>query len=114
MTRFATWLILALIAIAAVGALILTAVPSLAQGMPNPNQCASRDKVVELLAAKYGETRHGIGLAANNTVMEVFASDKTGTWTITVTMPTGVTCMVASGQGYEAMTEPLPVPGDPT
>ena len=95
-------------------AFCVVATAASAQTVPNPNQCATRDKVVELLASKYGETRHGIGLAANNTVMEVFASDKTGTWTITVTMPTGVTCMVASGQGYEVMTEPLPVPGDPT
>lgn len=86
----------------------------LAQTAPNPGQCAARDKVVGVLAAKYGETRHGIGIASNNTVMEVFASEKTGTWTITVTMPTGVTCMVASGQGYEALAEAVPVPGTPT
>lgn len=95
-------------------ALLSVTQPALAQAAPNPSQCATRDKVVELLAAKYGETRHGIGMAANNTVMEVFASDKTGTWTITVTMPTGVTCMVASGQGYEALAETVPVPGTPT
>ena len=113
MTRFVTCLVLAIIFVMVVVALILTAVPSLAQGVPNPGQCAARDRVVGVLATKYGETRHGIGIASNNTVMEVFASDATGSWTITVTMPTGVTCMVASGQGYEAMTEPLPVPGDP-
>ena len=95
-------------------ALLSVTQPALAQTVPNPSQCATRDKVVELLAAKYGETRHGIGIAANNTVMEVFASDKTGSWTITVTMPSGVTCMVASGQGYEALAETVPVPGTPT
>lgn len=77
-------------------------------------QCAARDKVVSVLATKYGETRQSIGLAANNTVMEVFASTTTGTWTITITMPSGVTCMVASGAGFEAMSEPLPPPGEPT
>jgi len=95
-------------------ALILIAQPAAAQAAPNQAQCATRDKVVGVLAAKYGETRHGIGIAANNTVMEVFASEKTGTWTITVTMPSGVTCMVASGQGYEALAETVPVPGTPT
>ena len=95
-------------------AFCVVATVSGAQTVPNPSQCATRDKVVGVLAAKYGETRHGIGLSANNTVMEVFASDATGTWTITVTMPSGVTCMVASGQGYEALREPLPVPGEPT
>lgn len=98
----------------AAAALILSLQGAAAQSAPGGGQCAARDRVVSALAAKYGETRHGIGLAANNTVMEVFASEKTGTWTITVTMPTGVTCMVASGQGYEALAETMPVPGLPT
>ncbi len=81
---------------------------------PGGGQCATRDQVVAALATKYGETRNSIGLAANNTLMEVWASEKTGTWTITVTMPSGVTCMVASGQGYEGLSEVLSVPGEPT
>ena len=95
-------------------ALILAAQTAAAQSADGGQQCATRDTVVSALTAKYGETRHGIGIAANNTVMEVYASEKTGTWTITVTMPTGVTCMVASGQGYEALAESVPVPGTPT
>jgi hypothetical protein len=98
----------------AAAALILASQTATAQSAEGAGQCATRDKVVSVLAAKYGETRHGIGIAANNTVMEVFASEKTGTWTITVTMPSGVTCMVASGQGYEALAETVPVPGTPT
>ena len=50
-------------------------------------QCATRDVVVAELATKYSETRRGMGLGANNTIMELFASDATGTWTITVTRP---------------------------
>ncbi len=53
------------------------------------------------------------GLAANNGVVEVFASPETGTWTIIVTLPDGQTCLVASGEGYESITEPLPAKGDP-
>ncbi len=75
-------------------------------------QCGDREKVVSHLVATYGETRQGMGIAANNTVMEVFASSSTGTWTITVTLPTGVTCLVASGQGYEALAETLPAKGE--
>ncbi len=41
-------------------------------------------------------------------VMEVFASSATGTWTITVTSPSGVTCLIASGQSFEALHEVLP------
>lgn len=76
-------------------------------------QCAPRDQVVDLLAKKYGESRQGMGVADNNAVMEVFASDATGTWTITVSSPDGMMCLVASGQGYEAMADELPAKGEP-
>ena len=74
-------------------------------------QCGERDLVVNKLAATYGESRRGYGLAANQTLMEVYASDETGSWTITVTMPNGTTCMIASGQHYEAVKGELPASG---
>lgn len=45
-------------------------------------------------------------------VMETFASGETGSWTITVTTPNGMTCLVASGQAFETLAEALPQPGD--
>ncbi|WP_417206671.1 hypothetical protein [Antarctobacter sp.] len=74
--------------------------------------CAPRDKVVTRLAAKYGETRQSMGLGANNAVMELFASPDSGSWTITVTMANGITCLVASGQAFEELAEALPPKGD--
>lgn len=76
--------------------------------------CAPRDVVVERLAGHYGETRRSMGLGSNNAVIEVFASDDTGSWTITVTLPSGVTCLVASGQSYETLAEALPPSGNDT
>ena len=73
--------------------------------------CAPRDVVIDRLADRYGESRQSIGLGANNAVVEVFASSETGTWTITVTTPQGLTCLVASGQAFEALAEALPKPG---
>jgi hypothetical protein len=69
--------------------------------------CAARAVVLETLAGKYGENRRSIGLAPQGQVVEVFASAQTGTWTITVTRPDGLTCMIASGQSYETLDEPL-------
>jgi hypothetical protein len=79
-----------------------------AQGAPA--QCGPRGQVAATLAERYGETRRAIGLAANNTVMEVYASDE-GSWTITVTMPDGTMCLLAAGQNYEGMAEELPARG---
>ncbi|WP_170406751.1 hypothetical protein [Ruegeria arenilitoris] len=72
-----------------------------------PN-CAPRPDVLQRLAETYGETRRGIGMARQGTVMEIFASDDTGTWTITATLPNGLTCLVAAGEAYETLAEALP------
>lgn len=95
------------LALLAAAAAVLIAGPARAQ---QSNACAPRAQVVEKLAQKYGETRHSIGLGSNNAVMEVFASQETGTWTITVTTTAGMTCLVASGQAFEALAEALPIP----
>lgn len=67
------------------------------------NNCAARSTIVTKPMDDYGEVPVGIGLAANNAVMEVFASSETGTWTITVTFASGLMCLVASGQNYESL-----------
>ena len=85
-------------------AMALTAGQASAQG----RNCAPREVVVERLAEKYGESRQSIGLGGQGMVMETFASAESGTWTITVTMPNGLTCLMASGQSYEALAEALP------
>ncbi len=76
------------------------------------SNCAPREMVVDRLTSKYGETRQSMGLGANNAVVEVFASEETGTWTITVTTAQGMTCLVASGQAFEALAEILPAEGN--
>lgn len=70
--------------------------------------CAPHAMVVERLAAGYGESRQSIGLGANNTIVEVFASLETGTWTITVTHAGGPTCLVASGEAFQHVLEDIP------
>lgn len=98
-------------AVFAVGFALLAAAGAEAQTARN---CGDRAMIVQRLAEGYGESRRSIGLGANNSVMEVFASDETGTWTITVTMPNGLMCLVASGQAYETLAEELePAKGMP-
>ena len=70
-------------------------------------QCAPREVVIQHLGERFGETRQTIGLGQENRVFETFASEESGTWTITVTLPNGVTCLVASGRGFERLDEEL-------
>jgi hypothetical protein len=67
--------------------------------------CAKRDRIVKQLETVHGETRRSAGLQNNSSVVEVFASEK-GSWTIFVTMPTGVSCLIAVGEAWE--TDLLP------
>ncbi len=87
------------------GGLVLLAPPTHAQA---PN-CAQRHQVVERLTSRFGEIRQSIGIARNSGVVEVYASTETGTWTIVVTLPNGMSCLVASGQSYEKTLPQTPV-----
>ena len=88
--------------------MICLAGPTVAQS----GQCAPRELVVERLAEAYGETRRSVGLAGGNAIMEVFASEASGSWTITVTDARGVTCLIAAGRAYEALAGERPAPGN--
>lgn len=74
--------------------------------------CAERDQVVARLADKYGESRQALGLGAQGAMVEIFASESSGSWTITITMPNGATCLMATGQAFETLAEVLPAKGD--
>jgi hypothetical protein len=73
--------------------------------------CAERGTIVERLARDYGESRQSIGLVGGRQVLEVFASEETGSWTILLTAPDGVACLVATGELFHRF-DPVP-PGEP-
>lgn len=65
--------------------------------------CAMRDTVVERLKSKYSEALAAGGLQGNQaatSVIEVWASDETGTFTVIVTSPQGISCVVAAGTDW--------------
>lgn len=89
-----------------IGAMILAT----AQAHSAP-ACADHAAVVSRLETLYGEGRQAMGLGANNTVVEVYASAETGSWTITVTQPGGPTCLVAAGESFQLETRELIIDG---
>ncbi|MBD3763836.1 MAG: hypothetical protein IE927_03635 [Rhodobacterales bacterium] len=95
-----------LIALAA--PITLTAAPVAA----NPVPCGPRAQVLAELTQRHGETRHGLGLAGPSAVVELYAAES-GSWTILVTRPDGLACLLASGQGWQSLAEALPALGDP-
>jgi hypothetical protein len=100
--RWTLWL--ALMAALAVVALVA---PGRAQ-VP----CVPREVMLRGLADQHGESRVGIGLAANGQVVEIWRNPDTGSWTITASTPAGVACMVASGEAFDDLDDPVPAAGE--
>jgi len=75
------------------------------------SSCANREMIVDRLETKYGESRQSAGLNQNNGMVEVFASTETGTWTILVTMPNGMSCLMAAGKAWQGMAAVTDAPG---
>ncbi|MGH1367699.1 MAG: hypothetical protein ACRBCL_03720 [Maritimibacter sp.] len=77
------------------------------------SNCANRDLVLSRLAEKYGESAQAIGMAQGNQVVEMYASPETGSWTLTVTLPSGQTCIIAAGTSFERLEGATPAKGTP-
>jgi hypothetical protein len=73
--------------------------------------CADRAQVVARLAERFGETLRSLGLQRGDAVVEVYSSEETGTWTILMTRPDGITCLLAAGQRWEQDARPIAAPG---
>ena len=76
-------------------AAMLWAVPAEAQ-----SACGVRAKFIETLAKNYQESPSAFGIAGQRNLVELFVS-KAGTWTMLVTQPSGMSCIVAAGQSWE-------------
>lgn len=68
--------------------------------------CDSRSRIISALDQEYKEAPIGIGLTQNGRVVELLVSRK-GSWTLLATGPTGMSCLIAAGENWEAMTLPV-------
>lgn len=84
-----------------------TAPPALAAS------CAERSEVIERLSDKYAENFTAGGLRSDrkgSTLVEVWSSQETGTFTLLVTYPNGVSCVLVAGTDFfEALPEKMPL-----
>jgi len=80
-----------------------------AQNVP----CGAAQKMRASLADRYHEVPVAAGLGANGTLVEVYAATS-GSFTIMVTHPTGISCLLAAGDDFQHMMERLtPAKTDP-
>ncbi len=74
-----------------------------------PPICLPRVDVLNQLAQRYGEAPVAAGLTNGGSGMvEVLTTGDGRTWTIIVTSPQGLSCLVAAGQGWRRLNPPGP------
>jgi hypothetical protein len=64
--------------------------------------CGDRTAVLTTLGGRYAERTEAMGLAGNGTVVEVLSYED-GTWTIIMTTPNGVSCLLAAGDYWQRL-----------
>ncbi len=64
--------------------------------------CGDRAEIIKVLGNKYQELPAAFGIAGQRNLAELFVS-KSGSWTMLMTQPQGVTCILATGQSWEAL-----------
>ncbi|PKQ11623.1 MAG: hypothetical protein CVT70_12830 [Alphaproteobacteria bacterium HGW-Alphaproteobacteria-1] len=70
--------------------------------------CLPRAALIERLEGRYKEQLAGGGLQSPQQLLEVWASDQTGSFTVFVTRPDGVACVVATGQHWNSAPAETP------
>jgi len=95
MIRAIILMIMAAVAAAPTATLAETIVPSAVA-------CDSRTGVIKQLAERYAESPVAIGVTQDSNVIEVLASAG-GTWTIIITTPNGVACIMGAGEYWELL-----------
>ncbi len=74
-----------------------------AQTLAPAQQCDQRARVIGHLAKIYKEAPVAIGVTTTGGMVEVLTTGDGGTWTIILSNPNGISCLVAAGEGWRAL-----------
>ena len=74
--------------------------------------CGPRDGVVERLQTQYEETLKAQGLQNAQALIEIYSSEKTGSYTVLLSRADGISCILSTGTHWlEAEPVPAGIPG---
>ena len=65
--------------------------------------CHNATEIAKQLSNKYDEAPVAFGLQSNGNLLQVYASEDKGTWTVVSTSPAGMSCIVAAGKRWESL-----------
>ena len=103
--------------LAPVSALLLmgtAARPLLAQEPPDLEpSCMLTEELAGFLQERFEEVPIARGVSGDGVLVTMFAAKATTTWTLALTDPSGVSCILDGGTGFELLPEALALPGAP-
>lgn len=97
-----------LITVALVFGMAALAPPAAAQN------CAPRELITRRLSADFQEQLKAGGLQVRQnveTLLEIWASSESGSFTVLISLPTGISCILAAGENFFVLSE-KPEPPD--
>jgi hypothetical protein len=85
----------------AAAAVLVATVPGIA--VAAPMYCGPRKDVLAKLAGSLHQQPSSVALTSNGQLLEVLKSDTDLVWTILITSPQGLSCVIATGDGWQTM-----------
>ncbi|MGE5148360.1 MAG: hypothetical protein ACM3N5_16530 [Candidatus Eiseniibacteriota bacterium] len=82
------------------GAIVASSAFAAAANAADVPPCGPRDQIVQAMKQIFDERPQATGLLSSKELFEVFVSP-TGSWTILVTNPHGISCIAAAGDNWE-------------
>ena len=84
-------------------AALMAAAPAFMAAAPASAQmaCDKRAEVTDHLKRKYEEAPTALGVANNGGLVELLKTEEGKTWTLIITLPNGMTCLLAAGEDWE-------------
>jgi len=79
-----------------------------AQAVGQTRVCVDRAILLERFEARYQEIPVFRALMNTGGILEVLSTADGATWTVTVTLPNGTSCVVAAGRYWQAVPPPKP------
>ena len=95
-------------ALAAAFFIVMLSTPSGAQRRP----CGDGADIIAHLEKDWGEGPEVVALDASGRMVRILVNPDTGTWSMLLTAPNGLTCLVSHGSAWEPVAV-LPDAGEP-
>lgn len=80
---------------------VLTMAAAAARADEESVGCSHPKDIARLLSGDFSERPVAYGLQQDGTLMQIFASKTGETWTVVLTTPSGLSCIVAEGTRWE-------------